>query len=150
MLTAAPLHTRERTGLVIASAALAVARNPLNRQVRVWLRDEVVHGVPFWLDHLLFMLIVVVWGAIGLLVLGPRGMSRRRPARPREAWWRGALRARADGVGDGRTRDNGDGRVRAAPELARDVRELHRQFRGCAVQNVIGVEALALALLHPH
>ena len=91
MLTAAPLHTRERTGLVIASAALAVARNPLNRQVRVWLRDEVVHGVPFWLDHLLFMLIVVVWGAIGLLVLGPRGMSLRRPARPSEAWWAGVL-----------------------------------------------------------
>lgn len=58
------LRPRERAGLVIAIVALAVALNPLNRQVRVWFRDEVVKGVPFWLDHLLFMvtLMVVVWG----------------------------------------------------------------------------------------
>jgi len=68
--------------------ALAIALNPLNRQVRVWLRDEVVKGVPFWLDHLLFMvtLMVVVWGLIGFLILGPRGLSLGPPERPREAW----------------------------------------------------------------
>jgi hypothetical protein len=73
--------------------ALAIALNPLNLQVRVWLRDEVVKGVPFWLDHVLFMvtLMVVVWGLIGLLLLGPRGMALGRPDRPREAWLAGLV-----------------------------------------------------------
>ena len=88
-----PLRSRERAGLVIAIVALAIALNPLNLQVRVWLRDEVVKGVPFWLDHLLFMvtLMVVVWGLIGLLILGPRGMALGRPDRPREAWVAGLI-----------------------------------------------------------
>lgn len=55
MLPTLSLRPRERAGLVIAIIALAVALNPLNRQMRIWLRDEVVGGVPFWLDHLLFM-----------------------------------------------------------------------------------------------
>jgi hypothetical protein len=67
MLPSSSLRSRERAGLVIAIVALAVALNPLNRQMRIWLRDEVVKGVPYWLDHLLFMvtLMVVVWGLIG-------------------------------------------------------------------------------------
>ena len=78
---------------MIAIVALAIALNPLNLQVRVWLRDEVLKGVPFWLDHLLFMvtLMVVVWGLIGLLILGPRGMALGRPDRPREAWVAGLV-----------------------------------------------------------
>ena len=88
MLTSSNLRFRERAGLVIAIVALAIALNPLNRQVRIWLRDVVVGGVPFWLDHLLFMvtLMVVVWGLIGFLLLGPRGLSLGPPERPREAW----------------------------------------------------------------
>ena len=82
------LRSRERAGLVIAIMALAIALNPLNLQVRIWLRDEVVKGVPFWLDHLLFMvtLMVVVWGLIGFLILGPRGLALGLPERPKEAW----------------------------------------------------------------
>jgi membrane protease YdiL (CAAX protease family) len=82
------LTSRERAGLQIAIIALALALNPLNRQFRIWLRDEVVTGVPFWLDHLLFMLtlMVVVWGLIGFLLLGPRGLALGAPERPREAW----------------------------------------------------------------
>ncbi len=85
------LSSRERAGLGIAIVALAIALNPLNRQFRLWLRDEVIKGVPFWLDHLLFMvtLMVLVWGIIGLLILGPRGMALGRPDRPREAWLAG-------------------------------------------------------------
>jgi membrane protease YdiL (CAAX protease family) len=87
------VRPRERAGLTIAIVALAIALNPLNRQVRIWLRDVVVGGVPYWLDHLLFMvtLMVVVWGLIGFLILGPRGLSLGRPERPREAWLAGLL-----------------------------------------------------------
>ena len=78
---------------MIAIIALAVALNPLNRQVRIWLRDDVVKGVPYWADHLFFMLtlMVVVWGLIGFLLLGPRGLALGRPERPREAWLVGLL-----------------------------------------------------------
>jgi membrane protease YdiL (CAAX protease family) len=88
-----PLPSRQRAGLVIAIVALAIALNPLNRQFRVWLRDEVVKGVPFWLDHLFFMvtLMLVVWGLIGLLLLGPQGMALGRPDRPKEAWLAGVV-----------------------------------------------------------
>ena len=87
------LRSRERAGLVIAIMALAIALNPLNLQVRIWLRDEVVKGVPFWLDHLLFMvtLMVVVWGLIGFLILGPRGLALGLPERPKEAWLAGLV-----------------------------------------------------------
>jgi hypothetical protein len=93
MLNSSNLRSRERTGLVIAIVALAIALNPLNRQVRIWLRDVVVGGVPFWLDHLLFMvtLMVVVWGLIGFLLLGPRGLSLGKPERTREAWLAGLV-----------------------------------------------------------
>lgn len=88
MLPTLSLRPRERAGLAIAIVALAIALNPLNRQMRIWLRDEVVKGVPFWLDHLLFMvtLMVVVWGLIGFLLLGWRGLALGLPERPREAW----------------------------------------------------------------
>ena len=91
MPTSSHLRFRERAGLVIAIVALAIALNPLNRQFRFWLRDEVVTNVPFWLDHLFFMitLMVVVWGMIGLLILGLRGTALGRPDRPREAWLAG-------------------------------------------------------------
>lgn len=91
MSTASRLRTRERVGLVIAIVALAIALNPLNRQFRIWLRDDIIKGVPFWLDHILLMvtLMVVVWGAIGLLLLGPSDMGLGRPNRPREAWLAG-------------------------------------------------------------
>lgn len=97
MLDRLQLRSRERAGLVIAIVALAIALNPLNRQFAVWLRDGVVQGVPFWLDHLLFMitLMVVVWGLIGLLILGPRGSALGPPQRPREAW----LAALVSGLG---------------------------------------------------
>jgi membrane protease YdiL (CAAX protease family) len=93
MLTHLKLGRRERAGLTIAIVALAIALNPLNLQFRVWLRDQVVGGVPFWLDHILFMvtLMVVVWGLIGFLLLGARGMALGSPERPREAWLVGLL-----------------------------------------------------------
>jgi membrane protease YdiL (CAAX protease family) len=89
MLGASSLSPRTRAGLTIAIVALAVALNPLNLKMRVWLRDDVVGGVPFWLDHLLFMvtLMVVVWGLIGFLLLRPRELALGLPERPREAWW---------------------------------------------------------------
>lgn len=88
MPTSESLRPRERAGLVIGIVALAIALNPLNRQFRFWLRDDVVGGVPFWLDHVLFLvtLMVVVWGLIGFLILDPRGLGLGRPERPREAW----------------------------------------------------------------
>lgn len=87
------LRPRERAGLVIAIVALAISLNPLNHQMRVWLRDEVVNGVPFWLDHLLFMvtLLLVVWGVIGFLLLSPRGLALGLPEKPREAWFSGLV-----------------------------------------------------------
>jgi membrane protease YdiL (CAAX protease family) len=91
--SAADLTQRQRIGLVIAIVALGVALNPLNRQFAGWLRDEVVKGVPFWLDHIAFMvtLMLVVWGLIGLLILGPRGSALGLPDRPQEAWVFGVL-----------------------------------------------------------
>jgi membrane protease YdiL (CAAX protease family) len=91
MLTTSPLNHRQRAGLTIAIAALAVALNPLNRTFRIWLRDTIVGGAPFWADHVFFMmtLMVVVWGTIGLLLLGPGGLFLGRPERPREGWLTG-------------------------------------------------------------
>lgn len=93
MLPSQSLRPRERAGLVIAIVALSLALGPLNLRMRNWLRDDVVGGVPYWADHLFFMLtlLVVVWGAIGLLILGPRGMALGRPERPKEAWIAGLL-----------------------------------------------------------
>lgn len=87
------LKPRVRAGLVIAIVALSVAINPLNRLFRIWLRDEVVKGVPFWLDHIGFMLtlMLVVWGAIGFLLLGARGLSLSLPEERGKAWTAGAV-----------------------------------------------------------
>lgn len=86
--SATGLSSRHRAGFVIAIIALSVALNPLNRQFRGWLRDEVVKGVPFWLDHIAFMvtLMLIVWGVIGFLLLGRTGLSLTKPERPKEAW----------------------------------------------------------------
>jgi membrane protease YdiL (CAAX protease family) len=67
---------------------LALALSPLNLQFRLWLRDDVVGGVPLWLDHVLFMvtLKLVVWGLLGFLLLGPRDLALGSPTRPRQAW----------------------------------------------------------------
>jgi len=93
MLPSSTLTPRERTGLVITISALAVALNSANFHFRIWLRDTVMGGAPFWADHLFFMvtLMVVVWGVIGLLLLGPRGMSLGLPERPKEAWMAATL-----------------------------------------------------------
>src|SRR5690348_6626146 len=93
MLPSQSLRPRERAGLGIAIVALSLALGPLNLRMRNWLRDDVVGGAPYWADHLFFMLtlLVVVWGAIGLLILGPRGMALGRPERPKEAWLAGLL-----------------------------------------------------------
>src|SRR5262245_28208235 len=60
MPSSADLSPRQRAGFVVAITALGVALNPLNRQFGVWLRDEVVSGVPFWLDHIAFMLTLML------------------------------------------------------------------------------------------
>lgn len=97
-MTAAPLKDwalgpRQRIGGAIAISALAFGLNPLNRTFRVWLRDTVVGGAPFWADHLFFMmtLLVLVFGIIGSLILGRHGLFLGRPDRPREAWTTGIL-----------------------------------------------------------
>jgi membrane protease YdiL (CAAX protease family) len=88
VLTPTILRPAQRAGLAFALFALALALDPSNRWVRTWLRDDVFGGLPFWLDNMTTMLAlkVVVWSVIGLLVLGPRGMSLGLPRRPREAW----------------------------------------------------------------
>src|SRR5689334_22303267 len=93
MLPSLNLRSRDRAGLIIAIVALSIALNPLNRDFRIWLRDTVVGGAPFWADHLFFMvtLMVVVWGLIGYLILGPSGLSLGKPERPKEAWLAGLL-----------------------------------------------------------
>lgn len=93
MHSPATLTPRQRTGLVIAIVALEAGLNPLNRLFRIWLRDTVVGGVPYWADHVFFMmtLLVVVWGAIGFLLLTPRTLFLGRPERAKEAWWVGGL-----------------------------------------------------------
>lgn len=89
----AELRPRERAGLLLAVIALAVTLNAANLHFRVWLRDTVAGGAPFWADHLFFMvtLMVVVWGVIGFLLLGPRGLMLGLPERPKEAWLLGGI-----------------------------------------------------------
>ena len=93
MLTTSDLSSRQRTGLVIAIVFLSIGLDPLNLHFRVWLRDTVVTGVPYWLDNLAFMLtlMLAVWAAIGFLLLGPRGLALGMPERPREAWLAGVV-----------------------------------------------------------
>lgn len=91
MLNISNLRPSARAALVVIIVALELALNPLNRLFRIWLRDTVVGGAPFWADHLFFMmtLLLVTWGAIGYLLLGPGGLALGRPERPREAWLAG-------------------------------------------------------------
>jgi membrane protease YdiL (CAAX protease family) len=93
MQSPSDLRPRERAGLVIAITVLALTLDPVNLAVRVWLRDTVIGGAPYWADHLFFMatLKMVVWGAIGWLLLGPDGLALGRPERPKEAWLVGLL-----------------------------------------------------------
>lgn len=82
------LRLRQRVGLTFAIIALALSLSETNRHVRLWLRDDVLGGLPFWLDNMLIMvaLVALVWGMIGLLVLGPRDLGLGVPERRRQAW----------------------------------------------------------------
>jgi membrane protease YdiL (CAAX protease family) len=93
MLATLSLRPRQRAGLVLAIVALSIALGELNRDFRFWLRDHVLEGTPSWLDNMLIMIALgtVVWGLIGLLLLGPRGMGLGAPERPRRAWVVGVL-----------------------------------------------------------
>lgn len=93
MLPTLNVRPRERAGVILAIIALAITLNSANYHFRIWLRDKVVGGAPFWADHIFFMvtLMVVVWGAIGLLLLGARGMGLGAPERPKEAWFAGVV-----------------------------------------------------------
>jgi membrane protease YdiL (CAAX protease family) len=84
----AELSARQRIALTLAIVALYLSVNPLNLEFRIWLRDRVIRGMPYWLDKMTTMcaLSVTVWGTIGWLLLGRSGLSLRSPARPREAW----------------------------------------------------------------
>jgi membrane protease YdiL (CAAX protease family) len=79
---------RQRIALTLAIVALYLAISPLNLELRIWLRDRVIRGMPYWLDKMTTMcaLSVAVWGTIGGLLLGRSGLSLRSPVRPREAW----------------------------------------------------------------
>jgi membrane protease YdiL (CAAX protease family) len=85
MFTGAGLRRSQRAGIVFAIAALAISVGHANLHVRRWLRDDIAGGGPPWMDHLLFMLTlkIVVWGTIGLLVLGPRALGLYPPERRR-------------------------------------------------------------------
>lgn len=81
--------TRERVGLTLAIVALSLTINPVNRQVRFWVRDQLLGGgVPYWLDNMLIMVAfqTLFWGTIGFLLLGRVGLGLTAPTRPREAW----------------------------------------------------------------
>ena len=93
MLDTLTLSPRQRSGLVLAIVVLAAALNSANYHFRIWFRDTVAGGAPFWADHLFFMvtLMVVVWGVIGFLLLGPRGLMLGLPERPKEAWLAGGV-----------------------------------------------------------
>lgn len=83
------LTTRERVGLTLAIVALSLTINPVNRQVRFWVRDQLFGGgVPYWLDNMLIMIAfqTLFWGTVGFLILGRRGLGLAAPTRPREAW----------------------------------------------------------------
>jgi len=84
----ANLPLRERAGLVIGLMALSLSIGHANHHVRLWLRDDLVGGAPYWLDNMLFMLAlkVLVLGAIGFLLLGRAGLGLTSPVRPKEAW----------------------------------------------------------------
>jgi membrane protease YdiL (CAAX protease family) len=93
----AHLTMRERTGLALAVVTLALLINPMNLQARLWLRDRVFGGMPYWLDKMTVMcaLSVLIWGTIGGLLLGRRGLSLSFPRGRREPW----LLATASGLG---------------------------------------------------
>jgi membrane protease YdiL (CAAX protease family) len=94
MLDSLPsLNCRQRVALVIAIVASRLALGHVNLHARLWLRDDLLHGVPAWLDNMLLMiaLMTLVCGAVGLLLLGPRRLGLGAPQRPREAWIAGAL-----------------------------------------------------------
>jgi membrane protease YdiL (CAAX protease family) len=82
------LRSTEKAGLVIALVALAITVGHVNLHVRLWLRDGLVGGAPFWLDNMTFMLAfeLLVWGTIGFLLLGRAGLGVAAPQHPREAW----------------------------------------------------------------
>jgi membrane protease YdiL (CAAX protease family) len=83
------LRPREKAGLVIGLVALAASIGHANLDVRLWLRDDLAGGAPYWLDNMLFMqaLKVLVWGALGFLLLGRAGLGLALPVRPKEAWF---------------------------------------------------------------
>jgi membrane protease YdiL (CAAX protease family) len=84
-----PLTCRQRVGLTGAIVALALTMNPVNRQVRFWVRDQLLEGrLPPWLEKTTVMVTfaTLFWGLLGWLLIGRKGLGLRAPERPREAW----------------------------------------------------------------
>jgi membrane protease YdiL (CAAX protease family) len=85
------LRPAQRVGLVLAIVALALSLDAPNLALRLWLRDQVLHGVSPAVDHIFLMgtLKLAVWSTIGLLILGPRRCGLGAPVSPRQAWLAG-------------------------------------------------------------
>jgi membrane protease YdiL (CAAX protease family) len=83
------LTASQRGGLTMAIVALALTTNAVNRDVRFWVREQLLQGrLPPWLEKSLIMatFATLFWGVLGWLLLGRRGLGLQAPARPREAW----------------------------------------------------------------
>jgi membrane protease YdiL (CAAX protease family) len=83
------LTCRQRVGLTVAVVALSLTMNPVNRQVRFWVGDHLLHGrLAPWLEKSLVMMTfaTLFWGGLGWLLLGRKGLGLQAPSAPRQAW----------------------------------------------------------------